>query len=149
MEALRTGQGKTSAAHILVADDNADMLAYLRRLLGERCEAKTVMNGEEALFAAVQNPPDLILADVMMPKLNGFGLLRERLKLMGGSLNLESSPGKGSSFSMIVPLESREKPDEGIRVIMPEVQKDKPSGDKIRILLVDDHTESARDFPPC
>jgi signal transduction histidine kinase len=76
MGALRTGQGKTSGAHILVADDNADMLAYLRRLLGERYEVKTAMNGEEALFVAVQNPPDLILADVMMPKLNGFGLLR-------------------------------------------------------------------------
>ena len=59
---------------ILLADDNADMREYVKRLLGERYQVVTVSNGEEALQSAVTEPPDLILSDVMMPGLDGFGL---------------------------------------------------------------------------
>ena len=38
---------------------------------------ETVVNGEEALAAARRRRPDLILSDVMMPRLDGFGLLRD------------------------------------------------------------------------
>lgn len=62
---------------ILLADDNADMRAYVSRLLGERYAVETVPDGEAALAAARSNPPDLVLADVMMPRLDGFGLLRQ------------------------------------------------------------------------
>jgi PAS domain S-box-containing protein len=61
---------------VLLADDNADMRNYVRRLLrtaGFRVEAVT--DGEEALAAARRVKPDLVLSDVMMPKLDGFGLL--------------------------------------------------------------------------
>ena len=61
---------------ILVADDNADMRNYMRRLLGDRYEVVTVADGEAALASAQKHPPDLILADVMMPRLDGLGLLR-------------------------------------------------------------------------
>jgi PAS domain S-box-containing protein len=61
---------------ILLADDNADMRTYVRRLLGRRYEIVAVANGAEALRVARENPPDLILADVMMPELDGFGLLQ-------------------------------------------------------------------------
>jgi PAS domain S-box-containing protein len=62
---------------ILLADDNADMRTYVRRLLGPHYEVEAVGNGEEALAAARRHPPDLVLTDVMMPGLDGFGLLRE------------------------------------------------------------------------
>lgn len=67
----------TRGARILVADDNADMRNYVRRLLGTRWDVETVADGQEALEAIRQNKPDLLLSDVMMPRLDGFGLLRE------------------------------------------------------------------------
>ena len=68
-------QGATS--RILLADDNADMRGYVRRLLGPHFEVQAVSSGAEALAEARRNPPDLVLTDVMMPGLDGFGLLRE------------------------------------------------------------------------
>jgi PAS domain S-box-containing protein len=62
-------------ARILLADDNADLRAYLRRLLGQRYDVVTVADGAAALEAARSQPFDLVLADVMMPRLDGFGLL--------------------------------------------------------------------------
>ncbi|MGA2696104.1 MAG: response regulator, partial [Terriglobales bacterium] len=62
---------------VLIADDNADMRLYLVRLLSERFDAIAVANGRAALDAIEQQLPDLILSDVMMPELDGFGLLRE------------------------------------------------------------------------
>jgi PAS domain S-box-containing protein len=63
-------------SRVLLADDNADMREYVRRLLSAHYEVTAVSNGEEALAAAAANPPDLVLTDVMMPQLNGFGLLK-------------------------------------------------------------------------
>jgi signal transduction histidine kinase len=67
----------TTTGRILLADDNADMRAYVRRLLGEAYEIESVSNGMEALAAIKNRPPDLVVTDVMMPELDGFGLLRE------------------------------------------------------------------------
>jgi signal transduction histidine kinase len=64
------------AGKVLVADDNADMRDYIRRLLESQYEVVTVSNGEEALAAALAAAPDLVLSDVMMPILDGFGLLK-------------------------------------------------------------------------
>ena len=64
-------------ARILWADDNTDMRDYVRRLLSPRYEVEAVADGQAALAAARARRPDLVLADVMMPKLDGFGLLRE------------------------------------------------------------------------
>ncbi len=61
---------------ILWADDNADMRAYVSGLLGGRFDVEAVSDGEAALAAAKAHPPDLVLSDMMMPKLDGFGLLR-------------------------------------------------------------------------
>ena len=62
---------------ILVADDNADMRDYIRRLLGDYYELTIASNGEEALRTAREGGIDLVLTDVMMPVLDGFGLLRD------------------------------------------------------------------------
>jgi PAS domain S-box-containing protein len=64
------------AARVLVADDSADMREYVARLLAGRYEVETVANGELALARALDHPPDLVLSDVMMPGLDGFGLLQ-------------------------------------------------------------------------
>jgi len=61
---------------VLVADDNADMRQYVVRLLAGHYRTDAVPDGETALAAARDRPPDLILTDVMMPRLDGFGLLR-------------------------------------------------------------------------
>jgi CheY-like chemotaxis protein len=53
------------------------MRAYVTRLLSERCEVDAFSDGQAALEAARANPPDLVLSDVMMPHLDGIGLLRE------------------------------------------------------------------------
>jgi signal transduction histidine kinase len=68
---------QTTSGRILLADDNADMRGYVRRLLGDNYEVQAVSNGREALLAVRDNPPDLVLTDVMMPEIDGFGLLRE------------------------------------------------------------------------
>ncbi|HEY1259789.1 MAG TPA: ATP-binding protein [Stellaceae bacterium] len=60
---------------VLVADDNADMRLYVRRLLSPRYRVIAVADGAAALEAARRDRPDLILSDVMMPRLDGFGLL--------------------------------------------------------------------------
>jgi DNA-binding NtrC family response regulator/signal transduction histidine kinase len=61
---------------IVVADDNADMRQYLKHLLGGRYEVHAVADGRQALEAARRLRPALVLADVMMPQLDGFGVLR-------------------------------------------------------------------------
>lgn len=61
---------------ILVADDNADMREYIRRLLSDHYEVITVEDGEAAIESARKRAPDLIISDVMMPRLDGFGLLQ-------------------------------------------------------------------------
>ena len=61
---------------VLLADDNADMRAYLRRLLRGQYEVNAVSDGEEAWRAIEEEVPDLILSDVMMPRVDGFELLR-------------------------------------------------------------------------
>jgi len=62
---------------ILVADDNADMRQYLVRLLAERYRVQAVSDGQTALESIRTRQPELVLTDVMMPRLDGFGLLRE------------------------------------------------------------------------
>ena len=61
---------------ILIADDNADMRAYLKRSLEPRWTVEAVADGARALEAVRAHPPVLVIADVMMPGLDGFGLLR-------------------------------------------------------------------------
>jgi PAS domain S-box-containing protein len=63
-------------SRIIVADDNADMRAYVRELLESRYEIEVFPDGEAALEAARRETPDLIVSDVMMPKMDGFALLR-------------------------------------------------------------------------
>jgi DNA-binding response OmpR family regulator len=60
---------------LLVEDDTALAAVYKSRLELEGFDIREVNNGEEALSAAVQYKPDLILLDAMMPKISGFDVL--------------------------------------------------------------------------
>ena len=63
-------------ASVLLADDNRDMREYVQRLLERKYKVTAVEDGEQALAAALAQPPDLVLTDVMMPRMDGFQLLR-------------------------------------------------------------------------
>jgi PAS domain S-box-containing protein len=73
---IATEQGPAGERpRVLLADDNADMREYVRRLLGPRFDVEAVADGEAALAAIKRDPPDLVLSDVMMPRLDGAGLV--------------------------------------------------------------------------
>lgn len=60
---------------LLVEDDDALANIYVTRLEAEGFTIKRVNNGEDALAAALEFRPDLVLLDVMMPKVSGFEVL--------------------------------------------------------------------------
>ncbi len=60
---------------LLVEDDEGLAQVYIARLEVENFDVKRVPNGEDALATAIEYKPDLILLDVMMPKVNGFDVL--------------------------------------------------------------------------
>lgn len=60
---------------LLVEDDVALAQVYKSRLELEGFQTREVNNGEEALSAAIEFRPDLILLDAMMPKISGFDVL--------------------------------------------------------------------------
>lgn len=60
---------------LLVEDDDALANVYLTRLQAEGFDVRRVANGEDALATAITYKPDLVLLDVMMPKVSGFDVL--------------------------------------------------------------------------
>lgn len=60
---------------LLVEDDDSLASVYLTRFEAEGFTVKRVPNGEEALAATIEYRPDIILLDVMMPKVSGFDVL--------------------------------------------------------------------------
>ncbi|ADV66089.1 ATP-binding protein [Deinococcus maricopensis] len=76
MDAHPTRAAGGQRPYVLLADDNADLRAYVTRLLDDTYEVHAVTDGEQAVTAAHDRTPDLVLSDVMMPNLDGFGVLR-------------------------------------------------------------------------
>lgn len=64
---------------LLVEDDPLMLRMYQRKLLNDGYEVETAVNGEEGLVKIRSFRPDMVLLDIMMPKLNGFQVL-ERMK---------------------------------------------------------------------
>lgn len=60
---------------LLVEDDDALANTYMTRLEAEGFDIKRVNNGEDALSTAIEYRPDLVILDVMMPKVSGFEVL--------------------------------------------------------------------------
>jgi PAS domain S-box-containing protein len=76
IESDQTPLAPTERATILLVDDNADMRDYIRRLLSGSYTVETATDGVAALATLDRHPPDLVLTDVMMPRMDGFELLR-------------------------------------------------------------------------
>jgi signal transduction histidine kinase len=74
-DAVPLPSAAVARARVLVADDNADMRDYLARLLGQHWEVLLAATGIEALETARRRRPDVIVSDVMMPELDGLGLI--------------------------------------------------------------------------
>lgn len=69
-------QGVQARPKILLADDNADMRAYVSHLLASDYQVETAADGQAALDRIPAFRPDLLLADAMMPRMDGSALLR-------------------------------------------------------------------------
>ncbi|GAA3140327.1 SpoIIE family protein phosphatase [Planomonospora alba] len=67
--------GGGAPPRVLIADDNADMRDYLARLLRQTYRVTVVDDGQAALEAARADPPDMVVSDVMMPRLDGLQLV--------------------------------------------------------------------------
>ena len=61
---------------VLIADENAGTRLHVQQILSGAYEVNAVGDGETALAAAREHSPDLVLADTIMPLLDGIGLLR-------------------------------------------------------------------------
>jgi PAS domain S-box-containing protein len=73
----RASRSELAGARVLVADDNADLRGYLARVLtAAGYGVQTAGDGEAALAAIERQPPELLVTDVMMPRLDGLQLLR-------------------------------------------------------------------------
>jgi len=73
---------------LLVEDDSNLREIYQARLMAEGYEVLPAQNGEEAIVIAKQNKPDLIISDVMMPRISGF----EMLDILRGNPDLKNTP---------------------------------------------------------
>ncbi len=66
------------APHVLVADDDAWILRMVATVLEKRgYSVETAVDGEDALACALARPPDLLITDIMMPKIDGWSLVRQ------------------------------------------------------------------------
>jgi DNA-binding response OmpR family regulator len=66
---------------LLLIEDDMDLRSIYAEFLSEQYSVKTAENGEDGLTKALAQKFDLILLDLMMPKLDGIGFLRKREKI--------------------------------------------------------------------
>ena len=80
-EASKEGESakKTTerTANVLIVDDNEDMRDYIRQTISDNYWVAEASDGEEGLIKAIETMPDLIISDVMMPKMDGYELCRQ------------------------------------------------------------------------
>lgn len=76
IEPFDTENGKDTLPLLLIIEDNAELSQYLRLVLGTKFRLLTASDGEAGIRQAIEQVPDLILSDVMMPKMDGFEVCR-------------------------------------------------------------------------
>ena len=67
----------SSALKLLLVEDNADVIRYLKSLLEEDYNIETASTGADGFLKALETIPDLIISDVMMPEMDGFTLCKK------------------------------------------------------------------------
>ncbi|SDB10895.1 Signal transduction histidine kinase [Pseudomonas sp. NFACC23-1] len=94
-------------SNVLVVDDSPEMLSYLRELLRDDYSVATATDGEQAWALLQRRPIDVVVSDVMMPKLDGFGLTA-RIKASAGFAHLPVIlvTARGGSEACVSGLES-------------------------------------------
>ena len=84
---------------ILIVDDNADSVAIMRTILGRNgYQVAAAMSGSEALDHLEKEKPDLILLDVMMPKMSGLEVLQ----------HIKGNPATGNLPVILVTAKTRD-----------------------------------------
>jgi signal transduction histidine kinase len=157
---VSTSQPRSNSqrARILVADDNSDMREYLRRLLAQRYDVEAVSDGQAALNVVRAQDIDLVLSDVMMPNLDGFGLLKQLrfedrtktipiilLSARAGEGSLVEGMDAGADDYLVKPFSAREllarveahlslqrvrkKAEQAVRELMAQEQKARASAE--------------------
>ena len=121
---------------MLVEDDNSLREIYSIRLVAEGYEVVSAGDGEEALAMAVQERPDLVLSDVMMPKISGFDMLdilrstpeTKNIKvIMMTALSSEDQRQRGESLGADKYLVKSQVGIEDVINAVHEVMGDKPA----------------------
>jgi signal transduction histidine kinase len=74
-EDAELAEQNVNAPLLLVVEDNDDMREFISRSLRQQYRVETAVDGEDGLRQARRLMPDLIVSDVMMPRLDGFGML--------------------------------------------------------------------------
>nr|WP_231553781.1 response regulator [Capnocytophaga canimorsus] len=69
-----TQQSVSAKPIVLLVEDNPDVLMYVKSLISKDYQVITAENGEEGLEKAQKYVPDLVITDVMMPKMDGYQL---------------------------------------------------------------------------
>lgn len=72
VEAADTNESPDGKKHIVIVDDNDDMLNFLNDLLSAHYDVRAFSSADEALKSVFDNIPDLIISDVMMPGIDGM-----------------------------------------------------------------------------
>ncbi len=76
-DGVESSDAAAGAHRVLVVEDNHDMREYLHRLLAPHYAVRMATNGADAYQMAVDDPPSVVISDVMMPGTDGFRLLRD------------------------------------------------------------------------
>ena len=123
---------------MLVEDDNSLREIYSIRLVAEGYEVVSAGDGEEALAMAVQERPDLVLSDVMMPKISGFDMLdilrstpetKNIRVIMMTALSSEDQRQRGESLGADKYLVKSQVGIEDVINAVHEVMGDKPAAE--------------------
>jgi two-component system alkaline phosphatase synthesis response regulator PhoP len=97
--------GHDPAKHILVIEDDESITLGLRmNLEAEGYEVSIAMDGDEGLAQARSDPPDLVILDVMLPKMNGFEVVRT-LRGEGSTVPIIMLSARGAEMDKVMGLE--------------------------------------------
>lgn len=102
-----TMESTDALVSILIVEDNPDVMTYLLNELGADYNLMSENNGEDGLKSALKNIPDLIISDVMMPKMDGISMCNMvKANIKTSHIPVILLTAKGSDDDKIVGLKS-------------------------------------------